>query len=164
MVHIDIERCTGCGICKDVCPQHAMAIKNDLALVNDDLCIQCGTCADVCPAGAIREVTFVHTQLIKGGEKMVYGFGRGSGRRGGAGFGFRGTSPSWPYVGRGRGGLPRCWYPGVAMASPYPPVSSVYTPQMTQEGESDWLKSQAEAIKAELNQVEARIRDLESAK
>ncbi len=137
MVHVDIERCTGCGICKDVCPQHAIAIKNGLALVNDDLCIQCGTCADVCPAGAIREVTLVHTQLIKGGEKMVYGFGRGWGRRGGAGFGFRGTSPSWPYVGRGMGGLPRCWYPGVAMASPYPPVSSVYTPQMTQEGESD---------------------------
>ena len=164
MVHVDIERCTGCGICKDVCPQHAIAIKNGLALVNDNLCIQCGTCADVCPADAIREGTLVHTQLIKGGEKMVYGFGRGSGRRGGAGFGFRGTSPAWPYVGRGRGGLPRCWYPGVAMASPYPPVSSVYTPQMTQEGESDWLKSQAEAIKTELNQVEARIRDLESAK
>ena len=95
---------------------------------------------------------------------MVYGFGRGSGRRGGAGFGFRGTSLSWPYVGRGRGGLPRCWYPGVAMASFYPPVPPVYTPQMTQEGEIDWLKSQAEAIKAELNQVEARIQDLGSAK
>ena len=145
-------------------PQYAIAIKNGLALVNDDLCIQCGTCADVCPAGAVREVTLVHTQLIKGGEKMVYGFGRGSGRRGGAGFGFRGTSPSWPYVGRGRGGLPRCWYPGAAMASPYPPAPLTYTPQMPQEGESDWLKSQAEVIKTELNQVEARIRDLESAK
>jgi len=162
MVHVDIERCTDCGICKDVCPQHAIAIKNGLALVNDDLCIQCGTCADVCPAGAISEGTLVHTQLIKGGGKMVYGFGRGSGRRGGAGFGFRGTSPSWPYVGRGRSGLPRCWYPGVAMASPYPPVSSVYTPQMTQEGESGWLKSQADAIKAELNRIETRILDLES--
>jgi hypothetical protein len=93
---------------------------------------------------------------------MVYGFGRGSGRRGGAGLGFRGTSPSWPYVGRGRGGLPRCWYPGVATASPYPPVSSVYTPQMTQEGEIGWLKSQANAIKAELDRVEARIHALES--
>ena len=95
---------------------------------------------------------------------MVYGFGRRFGRRGGGGFGFRGTSPSWPYVGRGRGGLPRCWYPGVAMDSPYPPVSQAYPPQMPPEQESGWLKSQAEAIKAELNQVEARIRDLESAK
>ncbi len=95
---------------------------------------------------------------------MVYGFGRGFGRRGGVGFGFRGSSPPWPYFGRGRGGLPRCWYPGVAMASFYPPVPPAYAPQMPQEQEIDWLKSQAEAIKAELNQVEARIQDLGSAK
>jgi len=38
----------------------------------------------------------------------MFGFGRGRGR-GGRGFGFRGTSPPWPYIGRGRGGLPRCW-------------------------------------------------------
>ena len=30
------------------------------------------------------------------------------------GFGFRGSSPPWPYGGRGRGGLPRCWYPRTA--------------------------------------------------
>jgi hypothetical protein len=39
---------------------------------------------------------------------------------------------------------------------PYPPL--------TQEEEVDWLKRQAEAIKAELNQVEARMRDLEAGK
>ena len=94
---------------------------------------------------------------------MVYGFGRGSGRRGGAGFGFRGSSPPWPYVGRGRGGLPRCSYPGAAMASPYTPVPPAYAPQMPQEQEIDWLESWAEAIKAELNRVEARIQDLEGA-
>ena len=164
MVCIDSIKCTGCGNCVDACPQQAITIDNNLAIINENLCIQCSTCADVCPAGAIREVTLVHTQLVKGGEQMVYGFGRGFGRRGGAGFGFRGTSPSWPYVGRGRGGLPRCWYPGIAMASFYPPVPPAYPPQMTQDQESDWLKSQAEAIKAELNQVEARIQDLGSAK
>ena len=45
---------------------------------------------------------------------MVYGFGGGRGMglgfRGGMGFGFRGSSPPWPYVGLGRGGLPRCGY------------------------------------------------------
>ncbi|MEA3442372.1 MAG: hypothetical protein U9R04_02625 [Chloroflexota bacterium] len=41
---------------------------------------------------------------------MPNGFGgRGFGR-GGWGFGFRGSSPPWPYVGIGRGGLPRCGY------------------------------------------------------
>jgi hypothetical protein len=36
-------------------------------------------------------------------------FGRGFGRGRGRGFGFRGHSPPWPYVGQGRGGLPRGW-------------------------------------------------------
>jgi uncharacterized protein YfcZ (UPF0381/DUF406 family) len=50
------------------------------------------------------------------------------------------------------------------MAPPYSPVPPVYSTQMTSEQELDLLKSQAEVIKAELNQVEARIRDLESSK
>jgi len=39
-----------------------------------------------------------------------FGRGRGGGFRGGMGFGFRGSSPPWPYIGLGRGGLPRCGY------------------------------------------------------
>jgi len=92
---------------------------------------------------------------------MVYGFGRGPGLRGGAGLGFRGASPPWPYVGRGRGGLPRCFYPGAAVAPSFQPAPPPYTPQMAPEGEIGWLKSQADIIKAELDRIEARIRDLE---
>ena len=40
---------------------------------------------------------------------MPNGYGRGFRRRG-WGFGFRGSSPPRPYVGLGRGGLPRCGY------------------------------------------------------
>jgi len=40
---------------------------------------------------------------------MPNGYGRGFVRRG-WGFGFRGSSPSWPFVGIGKGGLPRCGY------------------------------------------------------
>ena len=48
-------------------------------------------------------------------------------RRGGWGFGFRGSSPPWPYVGRGRGGLPRCahFFSGAA-GIPVPPVHPAY--------------------------------------
>lgn len=28
----------------------------------------------------------------------------------GCGFRFKGATPPWPYIGFGRGGLPRCWY------------------------------------------------------
>jgi hypothetical protein len=112
---------------------------------------------------------------------MPNGYGRGFGR-GGWGFGFRGSSPPWPYVGLGRGGLPRCGYfltGAAAMPAPpgYPfygspgatpyyggiayPGAGPYAPQMTREQELDFLKSQAEAIKGQLEQIDARIKELE---
>ena len=107
----------------------------------------------------------------------------------GHGFGFRGSSPSWPYIGRGRGGLPRCWYPWAGVAPgywqtpqagqfPYPaysapwntpyygtpptPETMPFAPQMTKEQELDFLKNQAESIKSQLEQIGARIKELES--
>jgi len=106
---------------------------------------------------------------------MAYGYG----------FGFRGASPPWPYVGRGRGGLPRCWCPAGIVAPPYAlgsvpyptyggawtpafyggypaPGGMPYPPQMTREQELDFLKEEANAVKGQLEQIEARMRDLES--
>ena len=104
-----------------------------------------------------------------------FGRGRGFGRGGGWGFGFRGTSPPWPYVGIGRGGLPRCGYflSGAGAPPPPPYQSSFYgqpaapgytpfSPQMTREEELDYLRDQAEAVKEELEQIDSRMRDLES--
>ena len=94
---------------------------------------------------------------------------RGAGRvmrsRGGMGFGFRGSSPPWPYVGRGRGGLPRCGYflggaAGALAAWPYQQPG--ITPSASKEQELDFLKNQAEAIKEQLEQTEARIQQLGS--
>jgi len=108
------------------------------------------------------------------------GRGTGFGFRGGMGFGFRGSSPPWPYVGLGRGGLPRCGYflSGAAGApvswprqqTPYPfytgappiPGDAPFAPQMSKEQELDFLKGQAEAIKGQLEQTEARLRGLET--
>ncbi|MFC1874803.1 4Fe-4S binding protein [Chloroflexota bacterium] len=165
---IDRSECNRCGSCIEVCPKRAITMHSGSAIINEDLCNQCGACADVCPADAIREVVLANVKLPKGGETMQYGYGRGFGgglgRRGGAGFGFRGGSPPWPYSGIGRGGLPRCCYPGAAISSHYPPVQPLNASKMTREGEIDWLKSQAEVIRAELNQVEARIQDLGAGK
>jgi hypothetical protein len=114
---------------------------------------------------------------------MFTGFyrGRGGGRGGGGGgfgLGFRGSSPPWPYVGRGRGGLPRCgyyfgtaapapwsdrpqpFYAGTPSASGYAP----YPPGMTKEEELNYMKDRAEAIKKELGDIESRMRDLETEK
>lgn len=102
------------------------------------------------------------------------GRGRGFGRDfgGGMGFGFRGSSPPWPYVGKGRGGLPRCGYffSGAGATAPWPyrsvfygqPASSGHaSPEMTPKEELDYLKNQAEAIKRQLDLIKSRIRDLE---
>jgi hypothetical protein len=113
---------------------------------------------------------------------MFYGFGQGRGGRvgGHAGLGFRGSSPPWPYVGRGRGGMPRCsyyfggvgvppvpqsfgarlFYSGMPPAARYAP----YAPQMSREDELSYMKDQAEAIKGQLEQIESRMRDLEAEK
>ena len=110
---------------------------------------------------------------------MPNGFGRGFGRGfgGGMGFGFRGAYPSWPYVGIGRGGLPRCGYflSGAGAPPPWPykppfysqPAAAGYPPftsQMTREDELDYLKNQAEAVKEQLDKIEVRMRDLEAKK
>jgi len=134
----------------------------------------------------------------------------GFGRRGGWGFGFRGSSPPWPFVGIGRGGLPRCGYflsgaAGMPISTGYPPYSSPWTtpyyggfapgtmpgspapggaygnpaamppyggtaypradpyaPQMSREQELDFLRNQAEGMKGQLEQIDARIKELEA--
>ncbi len=108
--------------------------------------------------------------------------GRGSGRRGGGGggmgLGFRGSSPPWPYVGRGRGGLPRCGYyigpaapiAGFSQPRPFysgtPPASghAPYPAGMTKEDELNYMKNRAEAIKEELGEIESRMNDLDPKK
>jgi len=49
---VDIDKCTGCGTCEEVCPVEAIKV-NDHAVVNEDECVDCGTCVDECPEGAI---------------------------------------------------------------------------------------------------------------
>jgi hypothetical protein len=84
---------------------------------------------------------------------MQYGTGFGRG------FGFRGYSPEWPYVGRGRGGLPRC----LAYGLPYNP-QAIGWQATTPETEISLLRNQAQNLKQQLNLTESRIRNLEQRK
>jgi ferredoxin len=48
------EKCAGCGMCTEVCPQAVIAT-NDLgrAWIKDrDACMECGACSRNCPTGA----------------------------------------------------------------------------------------------------------------
>ena len=51
-VKIDTEKCTGCGICVEVCLQEAIKV-GDIAEVDGEKCTDCGTCAEECPNEAI---------------------------------------------------------------------------------------------------------------
>ena len=112
-------------------------------------------------AGVAEDTVARLLEYQNGGANMAYGFGRGLGGRGGAGFGFRGSSPPWPYVGRGRGGLPRCRYPGLSGAAVPYAAPAPYWPAPSREEELGVLKDQADVMKRELEDIERRIRELE---
>jgi ferredoxin len=60
---IDVERCSGCGKCVDVCPVEAMGLvaagdphrsMRKRARVNEELCLGCGVCVRQCRSGAAK--------------------------------------------------------------------------------------------------------------
>ena len=95
---------------------------------------------------------------------MFYGTGRGFGGRGGAGYGFKGSSPPYPYIGRGRGGLPRCAYLGLSRTLFSYNANIPFAEASTKGEELGFLKSQAEATRQQLEDIERRIKELEKNK
>ncbi len=52
---IDLQRCSGCAICVQVCPVSALAMQGDKPIfVRPDQCTYCIICEDRCPQRAIR--------------------------------------------------------------------------------------------------------------
>ena len=50
---IDSQKCTGCGICVDVCPLEAISLNDGIAVIDEDTCTKCGLCVNECPTNAI---------------------------------------------------------------------------------------------------------------
>lgn len=54
IIHIDEEKCNGCGLCAEACHESAIAIIDGKAkLIRDDYCDGMGDCLPNCPTGAI---------------------------------------------------------------------------------------------------------------
>jgi len=48
---IDVEECTGCGICLDYCNVEAISLDEEIASIDPDICVECWVCYrnQVCP-------------------------------------------------------------------------------------------------------------------
>jgi heterodisulfide reductase subunit A len=62
---IDKEKCTGCRVCNDLCPYHAIEYiaADKISKINEALCKGCGTCTAACPSGAIAAKQFKDQQI-----------------------------------------------------------------------------------------------------
>jgi heterodisulfide reductase subunit A len=51
---VNLNLCTGCGMCIEVCPYEALTLKDGKVEVNEILCEGCGTCSATCLRAAIQ--------------------------------------------------------------------------------------------------------------
>jgi len=51
---VDLEKCTGCGKCSEICQYSAIICIKENVLTFEQLCHSCGGCMRVCPADAIK--------------------------------------------------------------------------------------------------------------
>ena len=81
---VDMDKCSLCGKCSDICQYNAIVVVGDTVLPFEELCHSCGGCMEVCPENAISEkgrelgvlqtghyngIEFIHGKL-KVGEAM----------------------------------------------------------------------------------------------
>jgi MinD superfamily P-loop ATPase len=74
---VDLDRCTYCGRCAEVCVWHAIAVVGQKVLIFPELCHGCGSCTLNCPEEAIYEVLNVMGTL-ESGPAGPLSFGQGT--------------------------------------------------------------------------------------
>jgi MinD superfamily P-loop ATPase len=74
---VNLEKCTGCGRCGEVCEFHAIVVLGEKPLVFPELCHGCGSCTLECPENAITEIpkTIGVLEASLTGEKIDFSRG-----------------------------------------------------------------------------------------
>jgi NAD-dependent dihydropyrimidine dehydrogenase PreA subunit len=74
-LELDTEKCTGCGMCLEVCPHSVFALRDKKVVVIDrDACMECGACALNCAFDALSVnegvgcAAAIIKSIITGGE------------------------------------------------------------------------------------------------
>lgn len=50
---VDVQGCSACGVCVEVCPRSAITIEGGASRINRDLCVGCGECMTTCTTSSI---------------------------------------------------------------------------------------------------------------
>lgn len=58
IIHVEQDKCIGCGLCRQDCPENNIYIADKKAIIKGQRCIKCGHCVAVCPKGAISMTGF----------------------------------------------------------------------------------------------------------
>jgi len=79
MMHVNKNKCVGCGLCVDVCPRSAVSINAAVAKIDKEQCVECQACLHECPQQAItliEDVAFLAAfgtddgKTLKNGEHV----------------------------------------------------------------------------------------------
>jgi heterodisulfide reductase subunit A len=63
VAEVNVNLCTGCGMCVAVCPYEALSLQDGKAVVNDVLCEGCGTCVATCLRAAVQTKNLTSLQV-----------------------------------------------------------------------------------------------------
>ena len=84
IIHIDQEKCNGCGACANACHEGAIEMVNGKAvLTNEHYCDGLGDCLPACPTGAIRfeerEAPAYNEAAVQAANMKKHGISAGAG-------------------------------------------------------------------------------------
>ena len=84
IIHIDQEKCNGCGACANACHEGAIEMVNGKAvLTNEHYCDGLGDCLPACPTGAIRfeerEAPAYDEAAVQAAKMKKHGISAGAG-------------------------------------------------------------------------------------